>query len=119
MLAGAVTRARFEADDFADLKSESLTAPEAVVVPYCTVGYRSGQYAQKLQDMGYTSVRNSEGVLLWTHDVGKGLVHRDRDGAEVEVKRVHVYASPWDAASNAYETVAFNPGSWMGAQARR
>ncbi|CAM9184401.1 unnamed protein product [Pylaiella littoralis] len=102
-----------------------------VVVPYCTVGYRSGEYAKKLIDLGYPSVKNSEGVVLWTHEIGSGLVAspaadttRTKNGsgndenvagndAGVEVKRVHVYASPWDYASEDFETVKFTSKGWL------
>ncbi|CAM9898962.1 unnamed protein product [Ectocarpus sp. 12 AP-2014] len=99
-----------------------------VVAPYCTVGFRSGQYAKKLVDLGYPSVRNSEGVVLWTHDVGNGLVARAADqvesggspgsgpqnGSGVEVKRLHVYGSPWDHASDDFETIKFTATGWFG-----
>ncbi|CAN0412274.1 unnamed protein product, partial [Laminaria digitata] len=101
-----------------------------VVVPYCTVGYRSGVYAKKLLDLGYPSVRNGEGVVLWTHDVGSGLVapkadvtlagtglgngaeDRAGNGEDVEVKRLHVYGPPWDHAREDFETVIFTPKGW-------
>ncbi|CAM9743291.1 unnamed protein product [Scytosiphon promiscuus] len=103
-----------------------------VVVPYCTVGYRSGQYVKKLVDLGYPSVKNSEGVVLWTHDVGSGLIApaaatTNCEGASScapqydagdEVKRVHVYGSPWDHAHEDYETIKFTPKGWLGSTMR-
>ena len=88
---GALTREEFEAaaDDLRD----------ATVVTYCTVGYRSGLYAEDLRQRGY-DVFNLEGsVLAWTHG-GRPLV----DG-QGETRRVHVYGAEWDLAAGGYESV--------------
>ncbi|CAM9115724.1 unnamed protein product [Ascophyllum nodosum] len=161
MLRGALSRDAFESSRLGESAKTGVKFQDSspsreeenkwdVVVPYCTVGYRSGLYAKKLLDLGYPAVRNSEGVLLWTHDVGAGLVapseskmRRDAEGhgdseakttndAEndpgggtgsgspqradddsVEVKRVHVYASPWDFAREDYEAVKFSSTGWF------
>ncbi|CAM9404337.1 unnamed protein product, partial [Hapterophycus canaliculatus] len=113
---------------FQDILSEGEGTCD-VVVPYCTVGFRSGQYAKKLMKLGYPSVKNSEGVVLWTHDIGSGLVapaaatalsegslHNvpQNDGDDVSVKRVHVFGSPWDNAHQDFETIKFTPKGWLG-----
>merc|ERR1719469_909914 len=72
MIPGAVTREVFEEEVLPTLKEEKATSP--LIVPYCTVGYRSGLYCKELvDDHGLPSVRNGEGVILWTFD-GDGLV---------------------------------------------
>ncbi|CBN76442.1 bile Acid:Na+ symporter family [Ectocarpus siliculosus] len=137
MLRGALTREEFENSSLGEaartgkkFRERSGEGEEAwgVVAPYCTVGFRSGQYAKKLVDLGYPSVRNSEGVVLWTHDVGNGLVARaadevesggspgsgPRNGSGVEVKRLHVFGSPWDHASDDFETIKFTATGWFG-----
>lgn len=58
-------------------------------------------------------------MVLWTHDVGSGLVMRtaatarSEDGVNREVKRVHVYGSPWDYAREDFESVKFSPTGWI------
>eukprot|EP00752_Nemacystus_decipiens_P001245 g1244.t1 len=140
MLRGAVTREEFESSDLGEavrtggkFQQSSGEGEQAwdVVVPYCTVGFRSGQYAKKLVDSGYPSVKNSEGVVLWTHEIGSDLVKPDAgnrasasdaaradaaawEDAGVEVKRVHVFGKPWDHAREDFETVKFTPHGWLG-----
>ena len=59
------------------------------VVTYCTLGFRSGKYAEQLQAKGI-AVQNLEGgILAWTHI--SGLLLRDSAGMKVETKKVHVY----------------------------
>ena len=91
MIAGAVTLQEFEssAEEYAG----------ATVVAYCTIGHRSGLYAQRLQALGWT-VFNLEGAILsWTH-AGKEL--RDSDG---ETRRVHVSSPQCDLAAQGYASV--------------
>ena len=60
---GAVTAAEFE--------SNLEQYQDAVAIAYCTIGHRSGLYAQKLQQQGI-NVFNLEGSLLaWTHAGGE------------------------------------------------
>ncbi|KAJ1392770.1 hypothetical protein B484DRAFT_439429, partial [Ochromonadaceae sp. CCMP2298] len=37
-----------------------------LLVPYCTIGVRSGRYGTRLVKSGFRNVRNGEGILLWT-----------------------------------------------------
>ena len=105
MIPGAVTQDEFERD-----WKDALTGsnqPEITAVPYCTVGYRSGSYARKLQHDGI-SVRNSEGILMWAFEGGR-LVKRmaGSAGGEIEVKQVHCYAKPWRFAPAGIATVEY------------
>ncbi len=60
------------------------------VVTYCTIGHRSGEYAEELQVKG-VPVQNLEGgILAWTHAGGK--LTRDSGGVRVPTKKVHVYS---------------------------
>ena len=78
---------------------------DAVLVPYCTIGYRSGVYCRRLQAGEFLSggldVRNGDGVVMWSHDVGVF-----EDGAS----RVHVYGAAWDVAAERFETLRFGAG---------
>lgn len=89
MIPGAITQKEFESS------RESYAGK--TVVTYCTAGYRSGLYAQKLQKKGW-DVLNLEGSLLsWTH-VGGPLV----DG-EGPTRRIHVYSADWSLQAQGYE----------------
>jgi len=60
------------------------------VVVYCTIGHRSGKYAEQLQ-VKDVPVQNLEGgILAWTH--AGGLLMRDSGGVRVSTKKVHVYS---------------------------
>lgn len=92
MIPGAITKEEFEAH------AEELRGRE--VVTYCTIGYRSGLYAQRLREEGWDA-RNLEGsILAWTL-AGESLVGPDGE----PTKRVHVYGKTWALAADGYEQV--------------
>ncbi|MEP6699192.1 MAG: rhodanese-like domain-containing protein [Verrucomicrobiota bacterium] len=65
-------------------------AKDAPIVTYCSVGYRSGGFAKKLQEAGYTNVQNMSGsIFAWANE-GRPL---ERDGKRVE--KVHPYNATW------------------------
>eukprot|EP00038_Savillea_parva_P013472 m.8408 g.8408 ORF g.8408 m.8408 type:complete len:218 (-) comp2532_c0_seq2:794-1447(-) len=120
VIEGALLQRQFEALDLS-------SAPELAgktLVPYCTIGYRSGTYARKLQkqlhdrSVDTIDVRNGEGVLLWIHDGGMLVsppppsprandVHSEPPPPPTPVRRVHTYGPPWDFAPPDYDTVTF------------
>ena len=57
------------------------------IVTYCSVGYRSAQYAQKLRRAGFTNVRNLEGSIFEWANENRPLVKADGQPAE----QVHPY----------------------------
>lgn len=95
-----------------------------LVVPYCTVGYRSGAYAEQLQRRGFANVRNGEGILLWTYlrdsdaqlvrgEYSDDAAYSNTSGGEVSstvaaADSVHTFASMWNLASDRYRPVLFN-----------
>ncbi|MEL6580557.1 MAG: rhodanese-like domain-containing protein [Cyanobacteria bacterium J06607_15] len=88
---GAITAAEFEANlkQYRDVQA----------IAYCTIGYRSGLYAQKLAQQGI-EVLNLEGSLLaWSH-VGGELVN-----ATGRTNKVHVFGRQWRLTSEDYEPV--------------
>jgi len=156
IIPGAVTREVFEAETLptligtdksgqSDVKVEPDT-PEAssvLVVPYCTVGYRSGLYCRELMTKySLNNVVNGEGIIMWAFDVGvlvrplegsgRALCHDEVVGkatsaADVEetdpsacVREFHVYAQPWDFAPDGFTTVRFSmPGAaWQHLQSK-
>ena len=91
MIPGAITAREFE---------DNRTSFEgATVVAYCTIGYRSGRYADKLRKDGF-KVRNLAGsILLWAHQVG-ALAHNGKP-----TKKIHVGGEKWDLAPSAFEAI--------------
>lgn len=66
----------------------------AVVVSYCSVGWRSSQLAERLAAAGYRHVFNLEGsIFKWTRE-GRPLVQSTPAG-ERPVARVHPYSPAW------------------------
>lgn len=79
---------------------------EILIVPYCTVGYRSGKYATSLiENHGLKNVRNGEGIILWTY--GETVLVKKDLGSMKVVKIVHTFGSAWDLAAEGYSTVQF------------
>ncbi|WP_201771537.1 rhodanese-like domain-containing protein [Pseudohaliea rubra] len=79
MLPGAITRREYERN------------PEAYkgmrIVPYCTVGARSGKYTRELRDRGVSAVNYRGSILDWVEN-GEPLVTPDGE----PTKRVHTYS---------------------------
>ncbi len=60
------------------------------IVTYCSVGYRSAAFAERLKVRGYTAVQNLEGSIFEWANRGYPVV---RDGREV--REVHPYDRRW------------------------
>ena len=71
------------------------------IVTYCTIGYRSGLYAEKLREEEFAAFNLAGSILSWLH-AGQGLVDDEGD-----TKRVHVYGHDWDLAPTGWETTWF------------
>jgi rhodanese-related sulfurtransferase len=69
---------------------QSAVSPDAAIVVYCSVGYRSARLAQQLQDAGYTHVMNLAGSIFEWHNQGQPLVV---DGEPTQA--VHPYNRTW------------------------
>lgn len=96
VIPGAVPRDVFEAH-----KEEYRKTP---LVTYCTVGFRSGKYAQQLMDQGF-DVKNLKGsIIAWTQE-GYPLV-KDTTSNE-PTKRVHIFGEQWKLQGEGYEAVWF------------
>ena len=63
---------------------------EQPIVTYCSVGYRSGAFAQKLRDAGYPKVLNLEGSIFQWANEGRPVFR-----ADAKVEQVHPYARTW------------------------
>jgi rhodanese-related sulfurtransferase len=102
MIPNALTQTQFD-----EAVSSGAVLKTDAVIPYCTMGYRSGKYAADLKKQGYSNVRNGEGVVLWTYG-SKALVSKDSDGKEIPVNRVHTYGAQWDLGAPTYQSYQFS-----------
>lgn len=76
------------------------------VIAYCTIGLRSGEFAEKMAEQGIIVLNMEGGILAW---LWAGGILQDAGGRTV--KQVHVYADKWDLAPVGYDTVRF--GFWQ------
>jgi rhodanese-related sulfurtransferase len=79
---------------FAARYRHGIPAGKRIVV-YCTIGYRSGKYAEELAKMGIKSESLEGGILMWSFAGGKLLCKNTRD-EWVETNRIHVYDAEWN-----------------------
>ena len=78
---------------------EQYSNNNAMIVAYCTIGYRSGKYAEKLRQQGI-NILNLEGSLLaWSHSQGE-LVNDTG-----LTKQIHVYGRQWELTADNYQPV--------------
>lgn len=93
IIPGAIALEEFEEN------LEQHSNSEAMIIAYCTIGYRSGKYAQKLRQQGI-NILNLEGSLLaWSHSQGE-LVNDFGS-----TKQVHVYGRQWELTAGNYQPV--------------
>ncbi len=69
--------------------------PEKRIVVYCTIGYRSGKYAEQLTAMKIKSETLEGGILMWSF-VGGNLESKNTRGETVVTNRIHVYDAEWN-----------------------
>lgn len=91
MIPGAITSGEF------DERHEEFRGD--LVVTYCTAGYRSGLYAQRLESQGWEVVNLAGSLLAYTH---AGLPLVDKNGS---TNRIHVYGPDWNLAAEGYVPV--------------
>ena len=92
-----------------DPEAEAL--PEALaslprdtpLVAYCSVGYRSAGFVQRLRAAGFTNIRNLEGSIFRWANEGRPVVRGDS-----AVQAVHPYSRVWGQLLNA-EYRAYTP----------
>jgi rhodanese-related sulfurtransferase len=93
MLPGAVAEQDL-ADDPSILQGKTAMA-------YCTIGYRSGLYAEDMSREGIRILNVQGGILGWVFSGGK-VYHAGR-----ETRQVHVYEEEWNYLPDGYEPVMF------------
>lgn len=72
---------------------------DKLVIPYCTIGYRSGLFAKRLQEDGFRVRNLAGGILAWTH---AGL---SVECNGTETNRIHVYGARWNLLPQDYQAV--------------
>ena len=82
-----------------ELAADPEAYRDALIVPYCTTGYRSGFYTKTLRADGWNAMNLEGSILAWTH-AGQPL-----EGPTGETKRLHVYGRRWNLAADGYEPV--------------
>ena len=82
IIPGAISKDEFEKD-----KSKFK---DTLLVPYCTIGVRSGHYAEKLKKEGFNTKNYKGSILAWV--LSGGVVHKENK----EVFEVHVYGKKWN-----------------------
>ncbi len=92
MIPGAVSEKQF----LRDLEQHK----DRLVIGYCTISYRSGEFARKLRaEHGITMYNLRGGLLAWVHDGGDIV---DQKG---KTRRIHVYGRKWNLAPKAFEAI--------------
>ena len=92
------TRAEYEVSHLAGAKhvdpdaaaSAVRAAKHRPIVTYCSVGYRSGAFAKKLGEAGFTNVVNLEGSIFRWANEGRPVFRGSRKTGEV-----HPYNRTW------------------------
>jgi rhodanese-related sulfurtransferase len=98
MLPHAITTA-----EFAQRFRRGIPKEKRLVV-YCTIGYRSGKYAEELAKQGIKAENLEGGVLGWSFIGGKFLA-KDAKGDWTETTRIHVYDREWNIVHPDYQAV--------------
>jgi len=91
IIPGALTQVQFE--------QQIERYRNYTVVVYCTIGYRSGHYVNRLLKKNIKAVNLAGGVLAWAH-AGQRFNKEGRAS-----KQVHVYGKRWDLLPVDYEAV--------------
>lgn len=79
--------------------------PDTPIVAYCSVGYRSSELVQKLQERGFTNVKNLEGSIFEWANRGYPV-----ERAGEEVREVHPFNEEWGRLLHE-DLRAYVPGS--------
>ena len=105
---GSISKAEFE-----DLGFE--VTKDAIIVPYCTIGLRSGNYCKYLAQKGYNpaNLKNGAGIIMWSHDTKGQPLHFNscNSGKQIvlDTQLVHCYGEPWaKMLHNSYEPVIYS-----------
>lgn len=85
--------------DQAEFESNLEQYRQSLVVAYCTIGYRSGRYAQKMLQQGVTIINLKGSLLAWSHE-GEELLNKAG-----KTNKVHVFGRKWNLVADNYQPV--------------
>src|SRR4051812_6649065 len=88
---------------FADQYRHGIPPGKRLVL-YCTIGYRSGKYGEKLAPLGIKYQVLEGGILMWSF-VGGPLAARNEHSEWLPTKRIHVYDAEWNIVHPDYVAV--------------
>ncbi|GAQ86224.1 hypothetical protein KFL_002770010 [Klebsormidium nitens] len=100
----------------ADFEKRKSAYRDHQVVSYCTIGYRSGKYAESLRKEGFDASNLIGSILMWTHagyplvssyDEEKGSAPASDEPSRTP--RVHTCGKKWRLAGDGYEMVTPEP----------
>ena len=74
-----------------DFQSNRHLYKGKTIIPYCTIGYRSGLYVKELMVVGFEALNFKGGILSW---VNSGGSLQERSGKNTN--NVHVYGRKWN-----------------------
>ncbi|GCC51537.1 rhodanese-like domain-containing protein [Chryseotalea sanaruensis] len=83
--------ARYVGYDNFNMDSVKNIDKQAIVIVYCSVGYRSEKIAEKLKSAGFANVSNLYGGIFEWVNQGNQLVDSD----EKKTNNVHAYNKTW------------------------
>lgn len=92
IIPGAISAAEFERT----IKDQT----GKTVVCYCTIGYRSAQYAQAMKQRGVSIASFNGSIIAWCQAGQKVTTQNGRD-----TTRVHVYGPKWNLLPPEYQAV--------------
>lgn len=72
---------------------------DSLIVAYCTIGYRSGKYAQSLQQRGIEVFNLPGSLLAWSHFQG------ELTNATGITNQIHVFDRQWQLTAKDYQPV--------------
>jgi rhodanese-related sulfurtransferase len=82
-----------------DFERQKETMRDKKIIVYCTIGFRSGRYSQRLMKQGFDAYNLKGGILSWAHNNQKFI---NGDG---ETVRVHVHGKKWSLLPEGYKAV--------------
>ncbi len=80
-------------------EQDKMKYKDRPIIAYCTIGYRSGQFAKRLTEEGFNASNLRGSILGWVH-AGEPVVN-DKG----ETKQVHVFGPQWDLLPEGYESI--------------
>ena len=91
IIPGAISKEHFEKniDKFKGKK----------VIAYCTIGFRSSRYVEKLLKKGHNAFNLWGSILAWAHEGGELVIKHKK------TKKIHTYSRFWNLLPKGYEGV--------------